>query len=199
MNGRRTHFERLHARSADPWGVRDRWYERRKRALTLAALPRPRYRNGFEPGCSIGVLSAALAERCETLECWDPSESAVARARQNLARHPGVRVLRRALPSSLPEACFDLVVLSEVGYYLPRDALLGTTRSLRRALAPGGDLLACHFRHEIPDGEETGDEVHRILAQELGLPLRTRVCDADFRVDVWSDDRAEPGSEPCSR
>ena len=36
-------MEQLHAREEDPWDVRTSWYERRKRALTLAALPHERY------------------------------------------------------------------------------------------------------------------------------------------------------------
>jgi hypothetical protein len=34
------HFERMYADSEEPWEYRRRWYERRKRALTLAMLPR---------------------------------------------------------------------------------------------------------------------------------------------------------------
>ena len=37
------YFDRLFADNDDPWAFRQRWYERRKRALTLALLTRPRY------------------------------------------------------------------------------------------------------------------------------------------------------------
>ncbi|MFE7421819.1 hypothetical protein [Rhodococcus sp. NPDC057529] len=60
-----SYFDAMYAASPDPWGFGDRWYEQRKYALTLAALPRPRYRRAFEPGCSIGILTAALAHRCD--------------------------------------------------------------------------------------------------------------------------------------
>lgn len=194
MRGRHEHFERLHASSIDPWRVRTRWYERRKRALTLGALNRERYARALDLGCSIGVLSEALADRCRFLECWDPSIEALSRARETLALHPCVRVRRRALPAAVPEAAYELVVLSEVGYYLQPDDLIESARSLRSALAPGGELLACHYRGELADGELAGDEVHRILGTELGLPSTTRVLDADFVIDVW---RA-PGCEAAS-
>ncbi len=38
------------ANGDDPWGFTDRWYERRKRALTLAALPRERFRPRLRAG-----------------------------------------------------------------------------------------------------------------------------------------------------
>ena len=40
----------LYADGADPWRAGS-WYERRKRAVVLASLPRERYRRAFEPGC----------------------------------------------------------------------------------------------------------------------------------------------------
>ncbi|WP_336493121.1 SAM-dependent methyltransferase, partial [Methylobacterium nigriterrae] len=61
------HFDELHTRSDDPWSVRTRWYERRKRAITMASLPRKRFTRALEIGCSIGELSAELADRCDRL------------------------------------------------------------------------------------------------------------------------------------
>lgn len=34
-----SYFNELFLNSDDPWAFKQRWYERRKRALTLAALP----------------------------------------------------------------------------------------------------------------------------------------------------------------
>ena len=65
------YFDELCRRSDDPWRLREGWYERRKRSLTLALLPRPRYRNAFEPGCANGELTAELATRCDALLAAD--------------------------------------------------------------------------------------------------------------------------------
>ena len=73
-----TYFADMYAGAEDPWGFRSRWYEQRKRDVTLAALTRPRYRRAFEPGCSIGVLTAALADRCDEVVAADVDERAVA-------------------------------------------------------------------------------------------------------------------------
>ena len=60
------YFDDMYAESPDPWGFRTRWYEERKFALTMAALPRRRYRRVFEPGCSVGMLTRLLAEAGKT-------------------------------------------------------------------------------------------------------------------------------------
>jgi len=83
----------------------------------MAMLPRARYRDVFEPGCSVGVLSELLAPRCERLLCCDIAPAAVQSAAQRTAAHPNVVVQQRALPGDWPAGQFDLIVLSETLYY----------------------------------------------------------------------------------
>ena len=87
----RQYFDRLYAEDPDPWGFEDRWYEHRKYDLTMAALPEPRYRSGFEPGCSIGVLSERLADRCDSLLVCDHMTEPLERAVARLQSRPQVR------------------------------------------------------------------------------------------------------------
>jgi len=86
------YFDAKFAASADPWRYRDSWYEARRRALLLAALPRARYRNAIEPGCAIGALSEELASRCEHVLCADFSPRAVAAAQARVASLKNVNV-----------------------------------------------------------------------------------------------------------
>lgn len=181
-----THFEALHAGSADPWRYADSWYESRKRALTLAMLSRPRYRQAFEPGCSVGVLSEALAGRCDSLLCWDASPSAVGHARQRLAAHPHVTVAQRELRESALPGGFDLIVFSELGYYLAPATLQKTIRALERALSDDGELIACHWRHPLDDGFASGDHIHEQLHAGLSLAHVSGLVERDFRLDLWS-------------
>src|ERR1700742_1499218 len=71
------YFDRMYAAADDPWQLESRWYERRKYAITLALLPYPRYRHAFEPGCSIGVLTDLLAQRCDHVTSTDVSAPAL--------------------------------------------------------------------------------------------------------------------------
>lgn len=179
-----SYFDRMYGEAADPWGMAERWYEQRKYALTLAALPEPRYRSGFEPGCSIGVLTAQLATRCDALLATDVAAAAVAATRGRTADHAHVSVQRRAVPDEWPAGCFDLVVLSEVGYYLSRQALSTLLDRCVGALVDGGTLVAVHWRHPVADYPLSGDEVHEALATRPELARLARHEEEDFLLDV---------------
>ena len=188
MPSRADYFDALFEGRDDPWGFKTRWYEQRKRALTLAALPRPRYASAYEPGCANGELSAALADRCDQLLVSDGNTRALALARVRLAALPHVRVLKAWLPDEWPPNRFDLVVISEVGYYLDVAALRDLTNRARQSLNEHGTVLACHWKAPIDGCSLTGIQVHEQLGQQLGLPHLLCVNDADFLLDVWCGD-----------
>jgi trans-aconitate methyltransferase len=184
------YFDQLFAGSDDPWAFRQRWYERRKRALTLAALPRERYASAFEPGCANGELSAELATRCERLLVCDTSAAAVALARRRLADSPHVSVLHGRLPEQWPEGRFDLIVFSELGYYLdPHDLDAWIDRALA-SLTDDGQLLACHWRPAIDGCPLDAQAVHATLHHRLQMQRLFNYEDGDFLLDVWSRDGA---------
>lgn len=174
-----SYFDRMYAASADPWGFTSRWYEQRKYALTVAALPSPTFRHGLEVGCSIGVLTAALAARCGTLTALDPSRAALSAARTRVPS--SVRLVPGAAPGDWPAGTYDLIVLSEVGYYLDAADLHRVLDLVERDLAPGGVVVACHWRHPVEDYPLTGDEVHAALAR---WPRISRIEEKDFLLDV---------------
>ncbi len=184
-------FESLFTQSKDPWHFESRWYEARKRALTLACLPEARYASAYEPGCANGELSAALAERCDSLLISDGAAAAVEIARERVSHLPHVRVRQAWLPEQWPEELFDLVVISEIGYYLDADALDALAAKTLAFLRPSGTVLACHWRRQIDGCEFDGDEVNRRLGERLALPRLCQVVEPDLRIDVWcADDRS---------
>jgi SAM-dependent methyltransferase len=178
------HFDRLWAGEDDPWGLEGSWYEDRKRALAVAALPDPHYRRALEPGCAGGALSELLAPRCAELHCLDVADAALARARARLAGCPHVRVARGGVPDDLPEGRFDLVVVSEVAYYLGAPDRARLWRTVVDGLEPGGTLLAVHWIREAPEYPVTGDAVLDELAGVDGLEPLADHREADFRLDV---------------
>src|ERR1700722_15704520 len=113
----RTYFDEIYASDPDPWQFESSWYEQRKYALTMAALPDLRYRSGFEPGCSIGVLSSLLAERCDHLLSADIVPGVLQRANERCRSLSNVSFELRAIPEEWPAGPFDLIVLSEIAYY----------------------------------------------------------------------------------
>lgn len=180
------YFDAMFRESDDPWGFKTRWYERRKRALTLASLPLERYESGFEPGCANGELSAALAPRCRRLLVSDGIDKAVALARERLKDLQHVEVRKAWLPGDWPAEKFDLIVLSEFLFYLKPAVVEDIARRAQASLAPHGTLLACHWRHPIEGCELTGDDAHALLDRLVGLPKQSHVLEPDLRLDVWA-------------
>jgi SAM-dependent methyltransferase len=179
------YFRDRYAASSDPYGLAERWYEARKYAITVALLPRQRYGAAFEPGCSIGVLTALLAARCDRLLACDVVPEAVASARVRTGGLPGVRVEQRAVPGEWPPQSFDLIVLSELLYYFDDTDLDEVLRLATGSLRPGGHLLAVHWRHPAPH-PRTGDEVHMQLAAHAGLTRLAHYRDVDFTAEVYT-------------
>lgn len=183
------YFAGVYAADPDPWRFETSEYEREKYAVTLAALPRPRYERAFELGCSIGVLTARLASRCDRLLAVDVNEPALDRARQRCAGLDQVQFQRMQLPQETPVGQFDLILVSEVGYYWSRDDLARAARWMLGALRPAGSLVLVHWTPTVPDYPLTGDDVH---AHFLALAAAGEMHHlhgerhAQYRLDAFS-------------
>jgi predicted TPR repeat methyltransferase len=133
-------FEAMYAESYDPWRLADRWYEERKYAITMAMLPAARYRHAFEPGCSVGVLTEQLTARCDHVTGTDVAAAALKAVDARLqarGRRDAVTLTRSSLDSPWPQGHFDLVMLSEVGYYLSAELCGRYSTENVRAWHPG--------------------------------------------------------------
>jgi len=180
-----SYFDGLYERNDDPWRLSTRWYESRKRAITVASLPRERFGSALEIGCSVGELTALLAERTGALVALDISQAAVDRAAARTRGLDNVIIQHRDATRDFPPGPFDLIVLSEVGYYWELPVLRTTVRSIVRSLSDDGVLVACHWRHAVADYPLGGDEVHRVLAEIPGLHRTARHEEADFLLEVF--------------
>jgi len=188
-SGRLPYFEAMYGDSADPYGMRTRWYEARKRAVLLAALPHPRYGRVYEPGCGAGELSVELAARCDDLLASDFSPRALASARARTVGMPNVRFASHVLPDAWPGAAgpFDLIVISELGYFLDALARRRVAEHCEASLASDGVLVACNWRPDFDARVLPTDEVHETLAS-IGLARTVRHVEEDFLLEVWCRD-----------
>ena len=184
---RREHFEELYKRSEDPWSFATSEYERRKYERTLGALEGRRFLRALELGCSIGVFTAMLAPHCDELLAVDTSRRAVNLARKRLADFPSVRVERRTLPEETPEGPFDLIVASEILYYFTEEVMLAALRRFEEVLAPGGSMLAVHWRGEPKTHPLRGDEVHELLGCHTRLTNVLTATEPEYRLDLFRD------------
>lgn len=176
-------FDALY-QQADPFGYAHRWYERRKRELLMAMLPRPRFGRAWELGCSTGELTRLLAARCEHITGTDVSAGAIAQARA-VGPLPNLSFECSRQPQQWPEGRFDLIVFSEVGYYLDEAALRLTAQQLAGSLEEGGGLIACHWRRPFDGRQHSAEHIHQQLSDALGSAPAHDYRDADMLMQAW--------------
>ncbi len=178
------YFASMYRADPDPWAFDTSWYERRKFALTLAALPKPRYRNAVEAGCANGALTELLATRCDQLTAFEFMSDVAAVATRRLSSREHVAVVEAEFPIYWPAGPGDLVVWSEVAYYLTPDGADVAARGLEKWLEPLGHVVAVHYSGET-NYPRTALEVASWLDE---LDFIERVVDhhdRGFHLGVW--------------
>ena len=178
-----TYFDEMYARDPDPWRFAQSAYERDKYAATLAALPRTRYAAALEIGCSIGVLTRQLAGCCDALLSLDVAEAALERARERCADRPNVQFERRRVPAEWPDGRFDLIVLSEVVYYLDRDDVRRLATRVDAAAIPGCDILLVHWLGETHYPLSGDEAASAFMESSMAEHVQHRRENA-YRLDV---------------
>ena len=178
-------FEGLYRRCPDPWQFASSPYEQQRYATVFDALGFRRYARVFEPGCSIGVLTARLAELCDSVEAMDISDTAVVYARQRCRLLTNVVVRQGAFPDSIPAGSFDLIVLSEIGYYFDVEQLTTLESIVVGRMRHDGILLAAHWLGHSDEHLLSGDQVHQVLGEWEGLEHLASEQHPSFRLDLW--------------
>ena len=181
------YFEKVYEANDDPWNFETSDYERGKYAATLAALPKEHYQNALEIGCSIGVLTALLAKHCGHLLSIDVSQKALDAAAARCKDLENTAFQRRQFPGELPAGRFDLIMVSEVAYYLSPADWQTAMRKLYEGLLPGGNICLVHWLPVVPDYPQTGDEVHHSFADIMDGKLQNVFSSRaeSYRIDVW--------------
>ena len=97
------YFHEMYSVDPDPWDLASSEYERKKYQATLDVLRQRRFRNVFEVGCAIGILTRLLAQCADHLLAVDIEEIALAQARRNCAGLAHVEFERMAVPAGWPD------------------------------------------------------------------------------------------------
>lgn len=176
------YFTDLYARDPDPWNFSDSAYEAAKYAETLSALPRDRFARALEVGCSIGVLTRSLAARCDALLAIDVAEQALRCARERCMGLP-VEFRRMRIPDEWPAGTFDLILLSEVLYYLTTDEIDRVAARVAGSLREGGCLMLVHWTGPT-DYPLSGDDASERLITGMSLPVIRRQRTQHYRMDI---------------
>jgi cyclopropane fatty-acyl-phospholipid synthase-like methyltransferase len=181
------YFDALYTADPDPWKFAGSPYERDKYALTLEAMSKPRYRSALEVGCSIGVLTRSLASRCDTLVAIDAAQTPLVEARRRCADLPGVRCEYMFVPEQWPSGDFELILLSEVIYYLSREDVGRLAARVSDSLIKGGSVILVHWTGPT-NYPLSGNEAAALFIERIGPGYVVDRADryAKFRLDVLS-------------
>lgn len=179
------YFEDIYATATDPWRLSERWYEERKYDVTMAMLPNRRFAHAFEPGCSVGVLTERLIARCDRVTSCDVAQVALDATRARLGPREGLTLRRMSLDEPWPAEDFDLVVVSEVAYYLQAETLRTVLDRECARLRAGTTLVAAHWRYAVDDYPLSGDEANALIAATPELTSLARYVDDDVVIDVF--------------
>ncbi|WP_445149664.1 class I SAM-dependent DNA methyltransferase [Baekduia sp. Peel2402] len=177
-------FEARYRTDPDPWDTLTSDYEREKRRQTLEACGPGPFAAACDLGAGTGALAIELAPRCERLVAFDGAPTAVAAASERLAPFAHAEARVAAVPEGLPDGeSYDLIVASEILYYLDDAALEATMAWIDRALKPGGRLVAVHWTGTAPDLRRDAVAVGDALARGVA-GRRETVVDGQFRLEV---------------
>lgn len=141
-------FETKFKANPDPWNYQHSRFEAFKRGVLMQACGSRAYGRGLELACANGVTTRLLASRCIRLLALDGSQTAVERARVRTSDLNNVVVQRAILPREMAAGPFDLIVISELLYYLSTREVTQLLRAVAAALAPGGRVVVLH--HIVP-------------------------------------------------
>ncbi|WP_342751303.1 SAM-dependent methyltransferase [Mycolicibacterium hodleri] len=185
------YFDDVYADARDPWRLAERWYEQRKYAITMAMLPEARYRHAFEPGCSIGTVTERLVDRCDHVTAYDVAQSALDSTRERVGQRPNLTLERSSLDSDWPGADVDLVLISEVAYYLSGPTLRRVLDRECARLGAGATVVAAHWRHPVADYPLSGDQANALIGATRELNAVAGYRDDDVVIDVWQKGATE--------
>lgn len=157
-----TKFDRLYALDDDPFNIESSEYEAQKALDFNALLSKPRYAAILDVGCGTGRVTRRLASIADTVHGVDFSAEAIRRGREFCADLQNVVFDTADMRAYRPARRFDLIVCSEVLYYLSGNDLELALESISAAAAPQAEIIAVTRW----DHEETRDALERRFSLE---------------------------------
>lgn len=159
-------FERKFRDNIDPWDYTYSRFEQFKRRVLLRACGHGKHGRALELGCAIGETTRCLARLCLRLVALDGSPTALAEARRRVSS-AHVKFVQARLPGQLPHGQFDLIVVSEIAYYLSSHELALLGKRLSIAIAHRGKIVLLHHRRHFQDAAQSPDLAQLRLRSQL--------------------------------
>jgi SAM-dependent methyltransferase len=121
-------FEKGYQEKEDPWEYATSPYELTKYHQTLDLLPPVPVDKALECACAEGVFTFQLAVRVKHLVGADISPTALRRAQKRCRELHNVRFVQLDLTRDVLQGLFDLIVCSEVLYFMGGAERVGARR-----------------------------------------------------------------------
>lgn len=178
-------LDRKYADTDDPWEFRTSPYEQAKFLATRNALSRDRYGSGLELGCGNGALARHLSVMCDRYVGLDAVERAVQSARRDV---PSAQFVRGWLPYDLPHGAFDLIVLSEILYFLDPTGLRQLSREIVNRW-PRAEILCVTWQGQTGHTLQGVEALHIFLSSLPPGHEAELVCaNSGYRIDRYVPD-----------
>lgn len=202
-NNRQGHFEDLFE-IEDPWNYGS-LYEQQKYQRQLDMLPREAIGKALELACAEGHFTAQLAPRVAHLLATDISPKALGRTRTRCADYGNIEYQVLDLSAGPIPGQMDVILCSEVLYYLSgEDELREIAPQIVAALRPGGCLITAHAYVLKDNLARTGfdwdtvygaEVIHRVFSETPGLVLERAIDTELYRIDRF---RRVDGDSPAA-
>ncbi len=161
------YFDDLYSENNDPWNFETSPYEQRKYRNTLNAIPERKFKNALEIGCANGVFTALFAPQCEKLLALDLNPTALESAKKRCSHFSQCQFLQWDIVNGVPGNNFDIIILSEVGYYFQKEKLQVVFKNINDELVPGGIFVMVHWTAYVRHYPLTGLQVHEFFAEDF--------------------------------
>jgi glycosyltransferase involved in cell wall biosynthesis/peptidoglycan/xylan/chitin deacetylase (PgdA/CDA1 family) len=177
----------------DPWNYESA-YEQRKYERTLSILGDEPIDRALELACAEGIFTAQLGSRVGHLVAADISEQALARAQERCRLNSNIEFRQIDFFDDPIPGNMNLIVCSEVLYYLKDKSHLAlVAEKLAAALAGNGRLVTAHAFLLVDDPTRTGfDWGHPFgvltiseAFEAAGLALERSIQTDLYRVDLF--------------
>lgn len=178
------HFDAMFQKSSDPWGYDSVAYEADRFRKTIAALEGKHFESALELGCANGALTAQLINCCNRIVATDTAQAALDAARARLDGHNGVDFRLGNLPDDLPQGRYDLIVLSDMLYYLGLQGVVRLMALLQTRAKPVCRIVMTNYLGET-DCALSGEMAAEIaLAHASGWAIVHASRTERLRIDV---------------
>lgn len=145
----RRKLERVFQRGEDPYGYWSHPHEREKQNIIESLVNGVHHESALEIGCAEGAFTKRLARFCRHVLAIDLSPTAIQRAQNKLRHQSNISLVCSNIRHCQFAAHWDLIVMSEVLYYVTggsalRNEFQKLVNRITKGLKVGGKMILVH-------------------------------------------------------